>query len=149
SQRPPVDPTEQDKSPVGIAARGAAIRVAHLRLERDMFYRNTSSNGHIDRGSPYILNDYDDDQKDEFMILGDNSPRSNDSRFWSSTSVVQRRLLMGKVFCTAWADGIPFLNNGRGFPVGTYPEWPGRHNRLDVRLLPPVPQYTVPAYPQF
>ncbi|MGE5192381.1 MAG: signal peptidase I [Deltaproteobacteria bacterium] len=144
-QFPPVDPTERDKTPVGIAARGAAVRVAHLHLERDIFYRNESSLGHFDRTSPYILNDYDDDQNDEFLMLGDNSPRSNDSRLWQSTSVVPRRLLIGKAFYVYWPHGVPFLNGGRGFPLDSYEEPPPRG---EGEPYPPVPKFSIPFYPQ-
>jgi signal peptidase I len=144
-QRLPLDPTELDKTPAGIAARGASLRVAHLRLERDIFYRSGSTRGHFDRDNPYILNDYDDDQNDEFMMLGDNSPRSNDSREWRTTSVVPRSLLIGKAFYVYWPHGVPFLNGGRGFPLVEYEEPPPRG---EGEPYPPVPKFSVPFYPQ-
>jgi signal peptidase I len=145
-QFPPIDRTEQDKAPVGIAARGAAVRVSHLHVERDIFYRNESMRGHLDRSNPYVLNDDADDSKDEFLMLGDNSPRSNDSRGWSTTSVVPRRLLIGKAFYVYWPHGVPFLNGGRGFPVARYYEPPPRG---EGDPYPPLPKYgSVPFYPQ-
>jgi signal peptidase I len=144
-QYPPVDPTERDKTPARIGARGAAVRVSHLHLERDIFYRNESALGHFDESNPYVLNDYDDDQKDEFMMLGDNSPRSNDSRLWQSTSVVPRRLLIGKAFYVYWPHAVPFLNGGRGFALDKYEEPPPRG---EGEPFPPVPKFSVPFYPQ-
>jgi signal peptidase I len=144
-QRLPVDPTERDKTPVGIAARGASVRVSHLRLERDIFYRSGSTRAHFDRTNPYVLNDYDDDQSDEFMMLGDNSPRSNDSREWQTTSVVPRSLLIGKAFYVYWPHGVPFLNGGSGFALDWYEE---PRPRGEGEPLPPVPKFSVPFYPQ-
>jgi hypothetical protein len=144
-QMPPVEATDGDTSPVGIAVRGAAVRVAHLRIERDVFYRNESHRGHFDRDNPYILKDDPDDQNDEFLMLGDNSPRSNDSRLWQTTSTVPRRLLIGKAFYVYWPHGVPFLNNGRGFPVGKYYEPRARDGE---EAGPPLPRFSVPFYPQ-
>ena len=64
----------------------------------------------------YKLIDDPDDDNDEFLMLGDNSPRSNDSRLWQTTHSVPRHLLIGKAFFVYWPHGVPFLNNGRGFP---------------------------------
>jgi Signal peptidase, peptidase S26 len=35
---------------------------------------------------------------DEYFVLGDNSPVSNDSRFWADGPVVPRSLFLGKPF---------------------------------------------------
>jgi signal peptidase I len=35
---------------------------------------------------------------DEFFVLGDNSPVSNDSRFWSEGPVVRGSMFIGKPF---------------------------------------------------
>lgn len=62
--------------------------------------------------------------EDEFFMMGDNSPRSKDSRLWSNTNrhaknrhAVHRRLLVGKAFFVYWPHGVPFLNDGKGYPV--------------------------------
>lgn len=168
----PFGPTDADLSPVGIAARGAKLRVAHLLLERDIYYVYTfpttphSSQDEYDPPSdpnrlrellrnptqwaefynstrtpranqPYEL------KTDEFLVLGDNSPRSKDSRLWYYNGpVVPRRLMIGKAFYTYWPHGIPFLNGGDGFAVTKYKElgW-------DDRPLPPSPALSVPFYP--
>ncbi|MEX0716651.1 MAG: signal peptidase I [Planctomycetaceae bacterium] len=60
--------------------------------------------------------------EDEFFMLGDNSPKSKDSRLWSNTRravnrhAVPRSALVGKAFFIYWPHGKPFLNDGRGFP---------------------------------
>lgn len=62
---------------------------------------------------------------DEFFMMGDNSPRSKDSRLWPQRfrgplvehrHAVQRSALVGKAFFIYWPHGVPFLNDGRGFP---------------------------------
>jgi signal peptidase I len=61
---------------------------------------------------------------DEFFMMGDNSPRSKDSRLWWNTRhaahnyAVPREALVGKAFFIYWPHGIPFLNDGRGYPDG-------------------------------
>lgn len=59
---------------------------------------------------------------DEFFVMGDNSPRSKDSRLWPNQRhakhrhAVPRRALVGKAFFIYWPHGIPFLNDGKGYP---------------------------------
>ncbi len=60
---------------------------------------------------------------DEFLMLGDNSPRSKDSRLWGNDRRAQHRhavprsALVGKAFFVYWPHGQPFLNGGEGYPV--------------------------------
>lgn len=127
-------PRPADLSPVGIASRGAALRISHLRLWRDVYYI-------ADRrgGAGMLLTDFDplalpfrltpDDVArflsdpgrwrafearrsadfalggDQFLMLGDNSPRSKDSRLWEREGFeyyVARRLLLGKALLVIW-----------------------------------------------
>jgi hypothetical protein len=47
---------------------------------------------------------------DEFMMLGDNSPRSSDSRLWSATEhFVRRDLLIGKALYIYWPHALNHL----------------------------------------
>jgi signal peptidase I len=58
-------------------------------------------------------------RKDHFMMMGDNSPRSSDSRAWTSADTdwrkedrssweVPRSMLIGKAFFVYWPHGKPF-----------------------------------------
>lgn len=141
-QRQPVLVTERDKAPVGIAARGAKLQVSQLRVERDIYYTNEGYQN--SRDGSFELKDSEDDAEDEFLMLGDNSPRSNDSRLWNPTRHgVPRRLLIGKAFYIYWPHGVPFLNGGRGFAMGKYYERPDGPN---ARV--PLPKMSAPFYPQ-
>lgn len=174
-------PTERDLTPVGIAARGLDVRVSHLRLMRDVYYRSE----HVVHGNDYsrrptteyeynggfggdaqsklapLLSDperwYEEYSAhagsavfkklgpDEFLVLGDNSPRSKDSRLWSNTRhaarrhAVPRSALVGKAFFIYWPHGEPFLNDGKGFPLTYHKSSPG--NTTDY------PKFRVPFYP--
>jgi signal peptidase I len=143
--RQPVSPGERDKSPVAIGARDAKLRVSHLKIERDIFYLNEGSGGRADRSDTFELIDSSDDAQDQFLMLGDNSPRSNDSRLWTMSHAVPRRLLIGKAFFIYWPHGIPFLNGGRGFALGKYEESRPKGAKSGV----PLPRMSIPFYPQF
>lgn len=135
----PTNPTPWDYEPAGIGARGAKARVSHLLLQRDVYYRNEGlAELGSDRGN-FQLADREDDREDEFLALGDNSPRSKDSRLWEAGPAVPRKLLIGKAFFIYWPHAIPFLNGGRGFPVMKYE---------DQRGGPPLPKLSLPFYPQ-
>jgi len=101
----------------------------------------------------------------EFFMMGDNSPRSKDSRLWSNARravhryAVPRLALVGKAFFVYWPHGIPFLNDGRGYPDGPDSIW---NNRLTAPLFyhteigpggpvldPDYPKLRVPFYPDF
>lgn len=90
---------------------------------------------------------------DEFFVMGDNSPRSQDSRLWSNRRkaenrhAVPRHAFVGKAFMIYWPHGIPFLNNGQGYPVmdHTVPVGPNGQ-KSDVENYP---AFTFPFYPQF
>jgi signal peptidase I len=84
-----------DPSPVALGIRGGPATVSGLRLYRDVHY--TSALANVPRRpfgveSPYRLG------RDEFFVLGDNSPVSNDSRFWAASPVVPGELFLGKPF---------------------------------------------------
>lgn len=72
---------------------------------------------------------------DEFMMLGDNSPKSKDSRLWENNRrarhrhAVPRSALVGKAFYIYWPHGQPFMNNGEGYPV-----W--YHKKLKPKQMP-------------
>jgi signal peptidase I len=158
-------PTERDLTPVGIAARGARVRVSDLLLERDIYYRAEK----IDQPGPYgrdlakLLSQpeewyqeykataepvvFEALGKDEFFVMGDNSPRSKDSRLWENTRgaarrhAVPRTALVGKAFYIYWPHGVPFMNDGRGYTVSYHKTGPGADDKTDY------PSVTVPFYP--
>ncbi len=72
---------------------------------------------------------------DEFMMLGDNSPKSKDSRLWENDRRAQHRhavprsALVGRAFYIYWPHGQPFLNGGEGFPV-----W--NHKKIEPKRMP-------------
>ncbi len=146
-------PTAADLAPVKIAARGVRVRVSGLVLKRDIYYTlDPGQNDYLTYASdprrprtaaelfdlladPARVaalgplrwsNDYPIGQ-DRFMMLGDNSPRSKDSRGWSDSDridpsspehgwdstgrkpwEVPRSMLTGKAFCVYWPHGKPF-----------------------------------------
>ena len=105
-----------------------------VRLARDIHYTNATqrSNAHgnlkKERGrgteqNPFTL------EEDEFFVLGDNSPRSFDSRLWNEeglgnggrrwrAGVVPRDYLVGRALCVYWPGGYYFYPN---FPYALIP----------------------------
>jgi signal peptidase I len=135
-------PTEADLSPVAVAVRNASVAASDLVLKRDIYY--TQFPGRLDYGvvwedryprSPTELFDFLSDPSrfpsianvrsreyeigpDRFFMMGDNSPRSKDSRGWGSDDTtwgvtdrrsweVPRELLTGKAFYVYWPHGYP------------------------------------------
>lgn len=99
-------PTAHDLQPAGLAARGAAVTVRHLKLWRDSYYTagvNSQSDASPERGNWTDPSQWDPlhtlprrtyyVQPDHFLCLGDNSPQSADSRSWG---LVPRRLMLGR-----------------------------------------------------
>ena len=66
------------------------LRPFLLRLWRDVHYTQAGTNGvggAVVRLGP-----------DQYFVLGDNSPRSEDSRFWPNQGAVPAQHLLGKPF---------------------------------------------------
>ena len=84
-----------DESPIALGVRGGALSVSNLKIFRDVYY--TSALGSIPR-HPYGVNEPYALKDDEYFVLGDNSPVSNDSRFWPGSPVVPRSMFLGKPF---------------------------------------------------
>ena len=82
-------------SPVALGVVNGTIEIQDLRLFRDIYYTGEPS-GRARRPAavdqPFQL------QAEEYFVLGDNSPVSNDSRFWDDRPVVRRSHLLGKPF---------------------------------------------------
>ena len=153
-------PTDDDLTPVGIAARGLDATVSELVITRDIYYlANPASDSfqkalaqYVDRPEEWSKRYAEEAQKldtteiqiteDGYLALGDNSPRSRDSRMWAKAlQSVPRKFLVGKAFFIYWPHGVPFLKDGRGFPLRNYTDTHGD-------MVQDYPKYTVPFYPQ-
>ncbi|MFH1370854.1 MAG: signal peptidase I [Planctomycetota bacterium] len=103
------------------------ITLSHIAIFRDLYYtaRNPSNNetGRAAEGNPFKL------EADQFFMLGDNSPRSEDGRWWSRPGkgnhgriypegIVPREYLVGKALLVYWPAGFkPFPK----FPLAIIP----------------------------
>lgn len=157
-------PHARDLTPVGIAAQGIEGKVGDLLIERDVYYRTAEPEcyqgredelarliGDVeawgDRFQQFAACEQRDIEVDAngFLAMGDNSPRSSDSRYWRSTKSVPRPYLVGKAFWIYWPHGVPFLNGGRGYTI--------LRHALDSQQLEKssadYPKMTAPFYPQF
>jgi signal peptidase I len=114
-------PKTADYAPVGIASLGANMRVDHLQIHRDLYYRAVVSEYDRDENHPegirFLLG------PDQFFVLGDNSEQSADSRLWGpGAHYVDRSLLIGKALFVYWPhswDQIP----GTEVPFPFYPNF--------------------------
>lgn len=171
-------PQYSDLTPVAFAVRNAGATVSDLLIERDIYYRasqldNDEANrfgwhGDDEHPEPFnlrrALHDpvewYDIYRKarsarfelgdDEYLMLGDNSPRSQDSRVWPNARGADRRhavprsALVGRAFYIYWPHGIPFLNDGQGIPVTKHKE-----RTRDGVIRSDYPDFRLPFYPNF
>ena len=105
-------------APPRAAILGAGkLTLSHLAIFRDIHYTSTREGGRTPRATeaePFQLND------DEFFVLGDNSPNSEDGRWWGDPTlaskgteppragVVPRYYLVGKALFVYWPSGFDF-----------------------------------------
>lgn len=111
------EPKTTSTRPIYFETSVSKATVSHVRIDRDIHYggRITGSIHAAGIGKPYKLG------ADEFFMLGDNSPISNDSRAWPQPAV-HRRLLIGKPIL-AHEPPIPNVLNlfGRNFRLPGFP----------------------------
>ena len=87
---------------------------------------------------------------DEFLMLGDNSPRSQDSRVWPNARgaehrhAVPRSALVGRAFYIYWPHGVPFMKDGEGYSLTYHKEVTSGGVRKTE-----YPSFRVPFYPNF
>ena len=165
------EPGRDDLSPVRIRTTLTG-RIEHLKLFRDLYYRDDRSRrsggyGDVQPLRQLLAQQLRDPEAyaatlaeyrqrfgtitiaagpDEYLAFGDNSPRSRDSRLWSEgTQSVPRAYLVGKAFWIYWPHGVPFLNGGRGFAIKDHstPGVNGQPERVEN-----YPRYEVPFVPQ-
>ncbi len=63
---------------------------------------------------------------DQFLVLGDNSPESKDSRLWEDEGFphyVSRELLMGKALFIYWPHSLDTIPGTGGIPVRFFPNF--------------------------
>ncbi len=131
-QRSVVQPPTVAAPTIRIAAEQVQASLAHLLIERDVYY--TSGNLHNrdtragtgTQGHPITLKD------DAYFVLGDNSPNSLDSRAWTvpmlgphlQAAYAERRYeigtvpadqLIGRAFLVYWPGFMPLTGQGLHF----------------------------------
>jgi len=104
------------------------LTLSHIGVFRDVHYTsrkfaNSGDSGRAIEGNPLTLG------KDEFFMLGDNSPNSEDGRWWDHAGrgnnnvsyrkgIVPRDYLVGKALFVYWPGGFkPFAK----FPIAAIP----------------------------
>lgn len=84
-------PAQPTSRPMAVGARNLGVYFSDLRLFRDVYYTDPGRPyGRWALDQPYALAD------DEYFMLGDNSPLSEDSRLWVGGPGVASHLLVGK-----------------------------------------------------
>ena len=127
------DLSREDLTPASIGARAATVQVSHLKIARDLYYIARPQDGPSEgvpagtmknpagwyRGSlRHIASGNFKLGANEFLMLGDNSAMSKDSRLWPGDGLpyaVTRDLLIGKAIFIywphSWETPIPFWPN--------------------------------------
>ena len=121
----------QDVGPIrkGIEPRveifgSGRLTLSHIAIFRDIHYTELPASLRAKEDDPFFL------KEDEFFVLGDNSPNSEDGRLWRSSGmankglpqyrmgIVPRDYLVGKALFVYWPSGFkPFAE----FPFGIVP----------------------------
>ncbi|MBN2375110.1 MAG: signal peptidase I [Sedimentisphaerales bacterium] len=104
---------------ITMSGQGGAFVLSQIKLFRDTHYTNSNgmTPGRATEGYPFTLG------KDEFFVMGDNSPLSHDSRFWKEegvgldrsydAGVVPRDYLIGRAFFVYWPGGYTINDKNR------------------------------------
>ncbi|MDX1962669.1 MAG: signal peptidase I [Pirellulales bacterium] len=133
AELPSIRPGEQrvtDHSPAGISVQGSAATVSSLRIMRDVFYTGSSqATDGMQRNQIELKKNPADPSRDQFFMLGDNSPSSSDSRYWLTQGFVERRQLVGKAMAIYWPHSwpttysLPIMIRGVRYDFPFMPNW--------------------------
>jgi signal peptidase I len=87
-------------APLGVGVQGLGIVLENLKVYRDVYYTSPSSaTAAADPPNGVAL------AENEFFVLGDNSPISEDSRTWSKARAVAAHLLLGRPLLVVFPAG--------------------------------------------
>jgi len=115
-------PRETEIEPQAKIFGSGKLMLSHIAIFRDIHYTaarfaDSPKGGRAIEGNPLAL------QKDEFFVLGDNSPNSADGRWWNRPGkgnggisyregIVPREYLVGKALFVYWPGGFkPFVKS--------------------------------------
>jgi signal peptidase I len=85
------EPSSATPCPLAIGARGLAVTIAAVRVYRDVYYTHPlGPTDGVQNCLPIRL------AADEYYVLGDNGPVSQDSRTWPTPRTVDHNSLLGK-----------------------------------------------------
>lgn len=159
---------------VAISAQGGPCRISHVKLMRDVYYTvsslqklasdsplhnyadepevlkkhgGTSGDGWGVIGRPITLEDSDNDDLDEFFVLGDNSPCSLDGRSWTEAAPTLRLWKKDGKILDKYEEGAEPL-----YKLGTVPRysiigralfvyWPSGFRLPQLPGLPIIPNF--------
>jgi hypothetical protein len=123
-----IGPVRKDIEPRVEIFGSGSLTLSHIAIFRDIHYTslrygNSGEHGTATR-EPFVL------EEDQFFVLGDNSPNSEDCRWWNRAGIanegvgeyrvgiVPRDYLVGKALFVYWPSGFkPFAQ----FPFGVIP----------------------------
>ncbi|MCC6680744.1 MAG: signal peptidase I [Phycisphaeraceae bacterium] len=135
---------------ISVSITGGAAKLAHVELDRDLYYSVRGTLEADARGALYRRGERWVDRRldigpDQFFCIGDNGPLSHDGRFWGLSGtphtdpwivhrmfddqlvdgIVPRDLMMGRAFFVYWPAPYPFQDK----PVRILP------NFADMRFI--------------